>query len=685
MNFRISPYFYAAAGAVLLLSAGLRPAFLHTSSRPELTDFHRMTYGNLPDTSNSLFTGSGKCAGCHGKDPNQFASIAGQTSPAQPMPDGWDVNVTDDWRSTMMANSARDPFWRAKVAHEVSTNPAHQAELEDKCTSCHAPLGNFAAAHDGQEFYSMAELLLDTLALDGVSCNACHQQDPELTGTTFSGELHFVEDTLYGPYGGSEDEPPLYNLPMNTYVGYEPVYGSHMTKSESCAGCHSLITHTADLDGNPTGDEYVEQATYHEWLNSRYAPDIWEGAPNELRQECQGCHMPAINDPVIISSGYIFLEPRSPYGLHYLVGANAAMLRLLRDHVDELDLTATPEQFDSTIARTLEILQLHSLDLQVDAVYDPEAGAVTADLTLTNLAGHKFPSGYPARRFWLEVSVRNPETEEVLWHSGALTSDSLSIAGTDDLGLAGYEPHHVQITEESQTQIYEIVVADVTGSPTNVLERMAYTLKDNRLPPLGFSEDHSAYDTTAVVGVAATVDMLVGDFNRNPVDGSMGTGADGIQYVMSLPAGWNPEVTPEVEVKVWYQSMPPRWVAPMFETEAPAIATFEGMYWDYAQPDLVTSTVVQPINLSAADLAMKAEPKVYPNPVRAGRLMTMEWEGLGNGWEELEIIDLTSGRRVHKRLVQKVEGRAQWVWPDLAPGLYSITIGPATAKVVVQN
>ena len=54
---------------------------------------------------------------------------------------GVDVNVVDDWRSTMMANSAHDPFWKAKVSHEVQVNPAHQAQLEDKCTSCHAPAG----------------------------------------------------------------------------------------------------------------------------------------------------------------------------------------------------------------------------------------------------------------------------------------------------------------------------------------------------------------------------------------------------------------------------------------------------------------------------------------------------------------------------------------------------------------
>ena len=32
----------------------------------------------------------------------------------------------------------------------------------------------------------------------------------------------------------------------------------------------TLITETRDLNGNATGDEFVEQATWHEWKNSIY-------------------------------------------------------------------------------------------------------------------------------------------------------------------------------------------------------------------------------------------------------------------------------------------------------------------------------------------------------------------------------------------------------------------------------
>ena len=123
-------------------------------------------------------------------------------------------------------------------------NPDHQLELEDKCTSCHAPMGHFAAHHDGEPHYTMAALLQDSLALDGVSCAACHQQAPT-AGDTHSGNLEF-DDSLefnadmfvhtykvYGPYGLGKDEPPLYELPMMQYAFYKPLTASTCRTAKS--------------------------------------------------------------------------------------------------------------------------------------------------------------------------------------------------------------------------------------------------------------------------------------------------------------------------------------------------------------------------------------------------------------------------------------------------------------------
>ncbi|MFN9799105.1 MAG: hypothetical protein ACK54P_03715, partial [Bacteroidota bacterium] len=86
--------------------------------------------------ANDLLATAGTCDHCHGHDPAGLASVDAE---------GNDVNVVDAWRSSIMANSARDPFWRAKVSHELAVNPQLQEEIETTCAKCHAPLGPFEA------------------------------------------------------------------------------------------------------------------------------------------------------------------------------------------------------------------------------------------------------------------------------------------------------------------------------------------------------------------------------------------------------------------------------------------------------------------------------------------------------------------------------------------------------------
>jgi hypothetical protein len=59
------------------------------------------------------------------------------------------VSIVVDWQATMMANSARDPLWRAKVASEVKRNPALQQEIETICGRCHVPMANVEAEFAG--------------------------------------------------------------------------------------------------------------------------------------------------------------------------------------------------------------------------------------------------------------------------------------------------------------------------------------------------------------------------------------------------------------------------------------------------------------------------------------------------------------------------------------------------------
>lgn len=559
--------------------------------------------GGLPDTINALFYGSGKCAGCHGEDPNDLASLAGQTFPMEPQPDGWDVNVVDDWRSSIMANSTKDPFWRAKVRHEVITNPSHALELEDKCTSCHAPVGHFAAHHEGAEYYSLIEALHDSLALDGVNCAVCHQQDPEGIGTRFSGEMTFVEDTIFGPYGGGKDEYPVQYQPMQSFIGFYPMYGQHMSESESCAACHSLITHSVDLEGEFTGATVIEQATYHEWVNS-----VYESGPEQ--QECQGCHVPRIDAPVTIAGGYAWLQPRSPFGLHYFVGANTHMLRMLRDNVDSLGLSATEAQFDSTIERTLTMLQEQSLEIEASFLL-ADGGIPRVEVQLLNKAGHKFPSGYPARRAWVELVVTG-SGEDTLFHSGAWNAETGHIIGQEDVA---WEPHHDIITDQGDVVIYELVLGDVNGDPTTVLERAHDHLKDNRLVPRGFSSTHVVYDTTAIIGAA------LADPNFNLDDnGAEGSGTDRITYV--LPPSIADHDVIQLTCHVWYQSLPPKWIAPMLEIQGDSLIDgFRQLYSEIAPLPERVATATAEAAIDRIEEGENTALQAWPNPSRGGAVL----------------------------------------------------------------
>lgn len=493
-----------------------------------------------PVDSSQYFPTQVDCEGCHGFDPDGFALVDNA---------GNDVNMHDDWKTSMMANSAKDPFWRAKVSHEVLINPSHSAELQDKCTSCHAPMGHYTAKYRGHDHYLIADMLNDTVGLDGVSCGACHQISPENLGKQFSGLITYDTNRVqYGPY-----EAP-FAPPMTNFVGFEPLEGKHINDAGVCANCHTLITESVDLEGNFTGTTFVEQATYHEWLNSQY---------NEDTVSCQACHMKRIQDSVIISDNYLFLQKRFPYGLHDLVGANTFMIQLMKDNKEALGIEASDDDFFETLFKTYDLLQLNSLDLDLELV-ETTSDSAFFKVTLLNKAGHKFPSGYPSRRAFIEFTVTT-EAGDTLFKSGVLNSN-YEVEGHDP----HFEPHYQMINNPDQVQIYEIVNGDINGNFTTVLERAYVPLKDNRLTPLGFSTEHEVYDTTLIVGNAETDP----DFNRNE-SGEQGTGADIVYYHVPLQSYSG---LLDIRAKVWYQSLPPKWMAEMFGETTPEIEIFREMY-----------------------------------------------------------------------------------------------------------
>ena len=600
------------SGATMVNSTG--PDFYyHTAS--ELKSFGASGI-ELPLDSNSYFRGSGHCDGCHGFDATGNANVNAA---------GVDVSPIERWRSTIMANSAKDPLWKAKVSHEVMVNPTHKVELESKCTSCHAPAGNHFNLMQGENVYTMDSLSLDTVGQDGVSCMVCHSQSEEQLGDLNSGNLNFdPSGYVYGPFD------KLFTAPMVDLVGITPAYSDRINDAGICAGCHTLLTNSVDLDGNLTGQTIVEQATYHEWLNSQYDD---AGA---MPATCQSCHMPRIQEPVIISANYAGLMPRAPYAIHELAGANVFMLNILKENADLLDIRANDAHFDTTIAATLRMLQEESMEMNL-SLAGLSSDTVFYQMDMTNLVGHKFPSGYPSRRVFVEFVVINDANGDTVFQSGVLGSD-FEINGVDT--MENFEPHYDVINEEDEVQIYEIVMGDVNGNYTATLERAFQPLKDNRFTPIGFTTSHAVYDTVLILG-----DALMDD-NFNYSDGVEGSGTDQLRYHVPLN-GFTGSVT--ATANVYYQTLPPRFTKEMFSYSTPEIDTFRTMY-DNANklPVLVTSDTLSQLSI-ITDVSNVSKPEfsVYPNPSANG----MFYIGLKGGITGTAKVWTSTGNLFHEQVI----------------------------------
>lgn len=551
-------------------------------SKKELASFQMHTG---PIGPGEYFLPSSRCGGCHGKDSLGWANVN---------EDLVDVNLYDRWSASMMGMSARDPFWRAKVSQEKLVNPAHGLDLEDKCTSCHAPMGHYNAHFNGASHYTIADFDNDSLGIDGVSCAGCHTIGEAGLGTTFSGEILFdTTRKIYGPFVG-----PMVG-PMQLYTGYTPVYSPHISDSKLCASCHTLITSTADLNGNLTGGKYVEQATYHEYKNSIYSQN---------NTSCQNCHMARISDPIMIANGYLSLTPRTPFNQHSFAGANSFMLKLMKANKNALGLDLPDYKFDTTLIATDRMLKEKSVDLTLhfDSVANDSA---YFRVKLVNKAGHKFPSGYPSRRAVLQFVIKD-SSNDTIFKSGIFHSD-FSVAGEQP----AFEPHHNIINQSGVSQIYEIVMGDVNGNYTSVLERGAFSLKDNRLTPTGFSTQHPSYDTVQI-----SADALADpDFNK--ISGIEGSGTDEVHFHVPV-AGINGSIN--ATAKIIYQTLPPKFVQEMFSLSSAPIDDFKNMFNAADKTPVVANADslmnLQLITYTASQLNQRDDIRVFPTLTVDGRV-----------------------------------------------------------------
>lgn len=590
----------------------------------------------LPYGYNDLFAGSGECLLCH----NSIMNASGES-----------IGIVSDWRSTMMANSSKDPFWRAKVSHETIENPSHAEDLEDVCTKCHAPVGHFHAHHQGASHYSISEMESDPLALDGGNCTVCHQIEEGTLGNNSGSLMIGAEKLIWGPY------PEPFGFPMFNNTGYTPLQGNHINDSRLCGACHTLLTNSVDLNGNFTGEEFVEQAILQEWMNSHYP---------ENGLTCKSCHIPSIDDTVKISPMPPWLEGRSPFGLHHIAGGNVFMQKILKNNIEEIGITAEIQHFDSTLNRTLRLLQDLSLELTIDETHRT-LDTLYIETKLKNLSGHKLPTGFPSRRVFIEITGTD-EGGDTLFHSGK-TNGMFELPQED----IPFEPHHAVIRSQGQVQIYEMVMGDVNGDLTTILEKGYSHLKDNRLPPTGFSTSHPVYDTVEIAGAA----LHDADFNRT--EGIEGSGSDIVIVHMPL-GGYSGPVT--VSVKVFYQTVSLKWLESMFLNSSSEIDKWQELFTNSdKQPLLLGETETTSASLSFRESESEL-PVLFPNPTSRSVFIDLE----SSEFHHYTIFDL-KGNFIKSKTFGNNSGKIDF--SNLEKGVYLVKLsggkfGPTTRKVILR-
>src|SRR5246500_1224594 len=112
------------------------------------------------------FQTSDRCLACH----NGLKTSSGE-----------DISIGFDWRSGMMANSSRDPYWQGSIRRESIDHPESQPAIEDECSICHMPIPRFEAKLKGKRGQVFSHLPFDAdnkgnaEAEEGVTCSVCHQ------------------------------------------------------------------------------------------------------------------------------------------------------------------------------------------------------------------------------------------------------------------------------------------------------------------------------------------------------------------------------------------------------------------------------------------------------------------------------------------------------------------------------
>lgn len=412
---------------------------------------------------------SGNCRGCHGFD----------YDPANYIEPG------DTWTGSMKSQAARDPlFWAAlDVANHDVPNSG------DFCLRCHAPAGWLAGRSEppaGSTDGCALEGTIDEYPgtdFGGVTCHVCHRMKvndappPGQQSMYLENAQFWIDDSdcagrgepcRYGPY----DYLSPYEAPAPHAWSFAPYFES----SDSCGNCHNVTNPARNLivNGVDTGIRVPLERTHREWQASAY------GRTGPAFESCQGCHMPdAVADPVY-ACAFSENNRSGDLGIHEFAGGNSWIPEVLRQEYPTLGLAT---ELAATRDAALRMLQQRAA--RVSIVVPPQAtpgGLLNVQVNVTNLTGHKLPTGYPeGRRMWLHVVARDGQGAP-FWESGAY--DTATGVLSHDSALKVYEAK-VGIWNLNRTGACD--TTDGTGASIFHFVRNDCVVMDNRIPPKRFT------------------------------------------------------------------------------------------------------------------------------------------------------------------------------------------------------
>ena len=389
------------------------------------------------------------------------------------------------WAGSMMANSARDPlFW---AALDVANNDV--PGIGDFCLRCHTPSAWLAGRSEPPGGSVDGCGLLGNLDepnndFDGVSCHLCHRMMVNENPPPGEDEVYFenAEFWIDDEDCTTPDSGPCRRGPYDYSGGAAPpphqwAFSEYHLSSDICGNCHNITSpiHTLiDENGDDTGLPFPIERTFKEWQQSAFAGDGGKA------QSCQACHMPdPAADPVFAC---VFQENdrTDDLAVHQLAGGNTWIPAILRDEYPALDRA---EEFDATIAWANEMLQERSATLELISPAAAVPGeTLDAAVRVTNLSGHKLPTGYTeGRRMWIHLVARDA-LGEVIWESGAYDGATGDLTRDDQVKVYEAKPGiwNALGTGECDT-------TDAMGRPEFHFVLNNCYASDNRIPPLGFT------------------------------------------------------------------------------------------------------------------------------------------------------------------------------------------------------